>query len=239
MAGTFLVGYNGSKLHRVILPNSLPSERNHVIPTMSTASPFDTKPSLIPKLRDTASREEVWPDFVDRYGSLVYEWCLRWGAPAEEAEDIVQQTLLSVFLHIGAFERQGPGAFRAWIRQIARNVWLKIVEKSLKRRKAIEAISGNLSDSCSMRSGLAREDLLRRFDEVACEEIRSLTFERVRRRVSSNTWEAFFLCDHDRMPGKIVAERLGISLKAVHLAAIRVRYMLTEELHRIDAQNEY
>ncbi len=204
---------------------------------MSTASSSDTNPSLIPKLRDAQCREEVWPEFVDRYGSLVYEWCLRWGAPIEEAEDIVQQTLLSVYLHIDSFERHGPGAFRAWMRQIARNVWLRIVEKSLRQRKALEVFADFHPDSKSLRSGLAREDLLRQFDEVACEEIRSLAFERVRQRVSTNTWNAFFLCDHDRMPGKIVAERLGISLKAVHLAAIRVRRMLTEELLRIDSPN--
>lgn len=198
---------------------------------MSTAIRFDTKPSLIPKLRDAAFREEVWPEFVSRYGSLVYDWCIRWGAPAEEAEDIVQQTLLSVFLHIDAFERQGPGAFRAWMRQIARNVWLRIVEKTLRQRRMMREIA----ESRTLRSGLAREELLRKFDEVACEEVRSLTFERVRQRVSPNTWEAFYLCDHERIPGKIVAERLGISLKAVHLAAIRVRRMLAEELLRIEA----
>lgn len=201
---------------------------------MATASRFDTKPSLIPKLRDTACREEVWPEFVSRYGSLVFDWCIRWGAPAEEAEDIVQQTLLSVFLHIDSFERQGPGAFRAWMRQIARNVWLRIVEKSLRQRNLMREIAETLPDSKSLRSAFAREDLLRKFDEVACEEIRSLAFERVRQRVSSNTWEAFFLCDHDRVPGRIVAERLGISLKAVHLAAIRVRNMLAQELSKID-----
>lgn len=201
---------------------------------MSTASRFDTKPSLIPKLRDSSCREEVWPDFVERYGSLVYDWCLRWGAPPQEAEDIVQQTLLSVFLHVDSFEKEGPGAFRAWMRRISRNVWLRIVEKSLRQRQVLTEIAESFPDTRSLRSALAREDLLRKFDEVACEEIRSLAFERVRLRVSSTTWEAFLLCDHDRVPGKIVAERLGISLKAVHLAAIRVRNMLAEELSRID-----
>jgi len=121
------------------------------------------------------------------------------------------------------------------MRQIARNVWLRIVEKSLRQRKALEVIAEIHPDTKCLRSGQAREDLLRQFDEVACEEIRSLAFERVRQRVSANTWNAFLLCDHDRMPGKIVAERLGMSLKAVHLAAIRVRRMLTEELIRIDS----
>lgn len=204
---------------------------------MSTASRFDTNPSLIPKLRDSSCREEVWPEFVNRYGSLVYEWCLRWGAHTDEAEDIVQQTLLSVFLNIDSFERQGPGAFRAWMRQIARNVWLRIVEKSLRHRQVLSEIAKTVPDTKSLRSAQARDDLLRSFDEVACEEIRSLAFERVRARVSSTTWEAFLLCDHDHVPGKTVAERLGVSLKAVHLAAIRVRRMLTEELVRIDSPN--
>ena len=148
----------------------------------------------------------------------------------------MQQTLLSVFLNIDSFERQGPGAFRAW-RQIARNVWLRVVEKSLRYRQVLSEIAESGPHAKSLRSAQAREDLLRKFDEVACEEIRSLAFERVRARVSSTTWEAFLLCDHDRVPGKVVAERLDISLKAVHLAAIRVRSMLSEELVRIDSPN--
>lgn len=201
---------------------------------MSTSSPYDTKPSLILKLRNSSCQEEVWPEFVNRYGSLVYVWCLRWGAPPQDAEDIVQQTLLKVFLKIDGFEKKGPGTFRAWMRRIAHNVWLKIVEKTMSQRKILGELAEFREGFKPLRSGKAREDLLKSFDELACEEIRSLAFESVRQRVRTQTWEAFLLCDHDRLPGKMVAQRLGISLKAVHLAAIRVRRLLNEELRRID-----
>jgi RNA polymerase sigma-70 factor (ECF subfamily) len=201
---------------------------------MSTASPFDTKPSLILKLRNSSRQEEVQPEFVKRYGSLVYAWCLRWGAPPQDAEDIVQQTLLKVFLKIDGFEKKGPGTFRAWMRRIARNVWLKIVEKTLSQRKILGELAEFRHDLKPLRSGAARDDLLKTFDELACEEIRLLAFESVRMRVRTQSWDAFLLCDHERLPGKVVAQRLGISLKAVHLAAIRVRKLLNEELRRID-----
>lgn len=172
--------------------------------------------------------------FFERYGTLVYQWCLKWGASPQDAEDIVQQTLLKVFLKIDGFEKSRPGDFRAWMRRIARNVWLKIVEKSMGQARILSNLAELRPDLKMLRTGAAREDLLRSFDRLACEEIHQLAFERVRRRVRERTWESFLLCDHERIPGKVVAERLGISLKAVHLAVLRVRKMLTEELRRID-----
>jgi RNA polymerase sigma-70 factor (ECF subfamily) len=202
---------------------------------MSSSNLYDTRVSLILSLKNGCRQEQVWPDFADKYGPLIYRWCLRWGANPQDAEDIVQQTLLSVFLKIEMFEsRHGQGSFRGWIRRIARNVWLKIVSKSIRMNRPVAPGSQSLGNSRLLWSSAARDDLLNHFDALACEEIRDLAFDKVRQRIRPQTWEAYYLSDHDNLPGQDVAERLGMSLKAVHLAAIRVRRMLSEELADID-----
>lgn len=199
-----------------------------------TLDDSDTNLSLLVKLQENPSHEEIWPVFVDKYGKVIYSWCLRWGTSKEDAEDILQQTLLLVFLKVDLFKHGGRFSFRAWLRQIAKFTWLKIVEKT-KRTKPLEFCQlKTLSTLHVLKSGNARTDLLQEFDQLACAEIRSLAFERVKQRVSDVTWQAFLLSNHDKVPGKVIAEQLGISLGAVRVAAFRVRSMLNQELAAID-----
>ena len=97
---------------------------------MSLSLDSSTRLSFLANLSDSQSRMEVWPLFVESYGKAIYHWSTKWGASAADAEDIVQQTLLTVFLKIEKFEHGGRFTFRAWLRQIARYTWMNIFEKA-------------------------------------------------------------------------------------------------------------
>lgn len=194
----------------------------------------DTRSSFLAKLKDGSSQEDLWPVFVDKYGKAIFAWCRRWGASSEDAEDILQMTLLQVFLKVERFEHGGRYTFRAWLRQIARNLWLKVVERSSRTRILDDGQIERLATMKLLKSHEARQDLLSQFDQIACDEIRCLAFERVRQRVNEVTWQAYVLNDHERMAGKEIAEKLGVTLGAVRVASFRVRNMLTEELTAID-----
>lgn len=194
----------------------------------------DTHLSLLAKLKESSSHEDLWPLFVEKYGKVIYSWCLKWGTSKEDAEDILQQTLLQVFLKVELFQHSGKFTFRSWLRQIAKHTWLKIVEKTTRTKFLDENQLERLATMKVLKSHHARNDLLQQFDQIACEEIRSLAFERVKQRVTEATWQAYLLNDHERMSGKEIAEKLGISVGAVRVAAFRVRNMLSDELSVID-----
>lgn len=200
----------------------------------TTLDNSDTNLSLLGKLQENPSHEDLWPVFVEKYGNVIYCWCLKWGASVEDAEDILQQTLLLVFLKVELFKHGGKFSFRTWLRQIAKFTWLKVVEKTKYTKPLDHDELDQLSSVNALKSGNARSDLLEQFDMLACAEIRSLAFERVRQRVNDVTWQAFILSDHDSVPGKEIAEQLGITLGAVRVAAFRVRTMLNQELAIID-----
>jgi RNA polymerase sigma factor (sigma-70 family) len=200
----------------------------------STYINSDTHSSLLASLKSDSPQENPWPLFVAKYGQAIYAWCLRWGASHEDAEDILQLTLLQVFLKVERFERTGRFSFQGWLRQIARNIWLKIVEKNARTHCLEDDQIERLAGLNGLNSFDARKDLLHQFDQIACDEIRRLAFDRVQSRVSEATWNAFLLNDHERMPGREIAEKLGISLGAVRVASFRVRHMLNEELAVID-----
>lgn len=201
---------------------------------MAVSLDSSTKLSLLAKLADAQSRAEVWPTFVEKYGKAIYAWCLKWGASAEDAEDIVQQTLLTVFLKLELFKHGGRFTFRGWLRQIARHTWLKIIEKTAKSKPVDTEEMERLSSIKLLKTVGAREDLINSFDQLACEEIRDMAFAKVRERVSEQTWQAYILNDHEQLPGTETAKRLGITVGAVRLSAYRVRLMLNDELARID-----
>jgi RNA polymerase sigma factor (sigma-70 family) len=201
---------------------------------MSTFNDSNTKLSLLAKLVDTDSRSDVWPTFVEIYGKAIYDWCLKWGASSEDAEDIVQQTLMTVFLKLELFKHGGHHTFRGWLRQIARHTWLKIVEKTARATFVDIGEMERLTSIKLLKTVGARDDLIHVFDKLACEEIRDMAFSKVRERVSEQTWQAYLMSDHDHISGVEIAERLGITIGAVRLSAYRVRLILNEELAKID-----
>lgn len=190
--------------------------------------------SLLVRLCDNSRRDEAWDVFANKYGGQIYRWCRHWGAEPADAEDITQETLLAVYLRIVRYEHGGRYSFRAWLRKIAKRVWIKVLERSV-RNKALGAGQSVENESIQkLVSTKARDDLLHRFDDMAREEIRDLVFNRVKSRVAENTWNAYLMNDHEKQSGEEIAEKLGMTVGAVHVSAHRVRKMIREELAIID-----
>lgn len=203
---------------------------------MSSISSLDSRThlSLLVLLCDDNNRDRAWAVFADKYGGLIYRWCRHWGASQSDAEDITQETLLAVYLRIMRYEHGGRYSFRAWLRKIAKRVWIKILERSI-RNKALG--SDQSMDAASIEQLIslsARDDLLHRFDDLARDEIRDLVFQRVKSRVAENTWMAYYLNDHEKLSGEEIAAKLGMSVGAVHVSAHRVRKLIREELAVVD-----
>lgn len=55
----------------------------------------------------------------ERYAPVLLGICIRYAATRAEAEDILQEAFLKIFLNISDF--QGKGAFEAWMRRIVVN----------------------------------------------------------------------------------------------------------------------
>jgi RNA polymerase sigma-70 factor (ECF subfamily) len=85
--------------------------------------------------------EEAWRLLVGRYTSYIYTIAIRaFGIDAEEAREVVQESLLKVFEGLPGY--RGEGQFRAWLRQIVRNCCLGY----LHRRRPTESLDETLPD---------------------------------------------------------------------------------------------
>lgn len=201
---------------------------------MSLSLDSSTRLSFLANLSDSQNRMDVWPLFVDSYGKAIYYWGLKWGASPADAEDMAQQTLLTVFLKIEQFRHGGKFTFRAWLKQIARYTWMNIYEKASRTDLLPVEDVDRIISLQKLKTSAAREDLIHCFDQLACEEIRDLAFTRVRERVSEQTWEIFLLFEHQGQSGEGVAQQFDVSTNTVRMSVYRVRQLLNEEVKRID-----
>src|SRR5215467_8462493 len=79
-----------------------------------------TRYSLLSRLQDRGDQES-WKDFFDTYSRLIYSVAVKSGLTETEAEDVVQETVISVVKHIHKFERdRALGTFKGWLKNIIR-----------------------------------------------------------------------------------------------------------------------
>jgi len=86
--------------------------------------PGESTSSLVDAIQrgDAGAQEQLFERYVPRVRQMV---ALRMGRPVADlpadADDIVQQTLLSALQALAKFEHRSEGAFRAWIARIVEN----------------------------------------------------------------------------------------------------------------------
>jgi len=62
-----------------------------------------------------------------QYAGKMMTVCLRYAGDQKEAEDILQESFIKVFDHIGQF--RGEGSFEGWLRRIVVNTALRILQR--------------------------------------------------------------------------------------------------------------
>jgi len=72
----------------------------------------------------------------DKYSRLLLGVCLRYASDKAEAEDILQESFLKIFLNIKDFT--GTGSFIGWLRKVAVNTSITHYHKNLKYRYHVE-----------------------------------------------------------------------------------------------------
>src|SRR6476659_1285145 len=92
-----------------------------------------TRATLIQRLKNWQD-ESSWQDFFDTYWRLIYNIALKGGLTETEAQDVVQETMISVARHMPNFKYDPAiGSFKAWLLNLTR--WR--ITDQLRRRKHI------------------------------------------------------------------------------------------------------
>src|SRR6185295_19341664 len=77
-----------------------------------------TRQSLLSRLKDWGDQES-WKEFFDTYWKLIYSAALKSGLTDAEAQDVVQETVLSVAKKMPDFTYDpAVGSFKRWLLQL-------------------------------------------------------------------------------------------------------------------------
>ena len=168
---------------------------------------------------------EAWRRLTRLYGPLVYAWCRRAGLQAADAEDVLQDTFVTVASRIGEFRHGGEGhTFRGWLWTITRfkiGDWL---------RKQSRHPVGTGGSEALRRLNETPEPELPQDEPVGPSGLHARALELVRGEFEERTWKAFWGVVVEGGDPVEVASALGMSRNAVYVARSRVLRRLRESL---------
>src|SRR4051794_35550635 len=93
-----------------------------------------TRASLLSRLKDWDD-QEGWREFFETYWRLIYHTSIKAGLSDAEAQDVVQETVLSVCKSMKTFKYDAKyGSFKAWLLRLTQ--W-RILDQLRKRQKGL------------------------------------------------------------------------------------------------------
>ena len=194
-----------------------------------------TRDSLLSRIKNHEDHES-WRDFFNTYWRLVYGVALKSGLTDQEAQEVVQETVITVARRIPEFKyNPAKCSFKTWLLNLTR--W-RITDQIRKRRPEILA-GARPADS-------TRTDLMDRlpgpaaagFDTVWDAEWRQYILaaatERVKRRVRPEQYQIFHCVVFKQWPLSRVTRELGVNRAQIYLAKHRVSTALRKEIKALE-----
>lgn len=206
--------------------------------TLLAENPIPTRYTLLSRLKNWDDQDS-WKDFFDTYWRLIYAVALKSGLTEAEAQDVVQETIISVAKDIQKFKHnRSLGSFKGWLRNIIR--W-RIADQLRKRMLAIQQPETTLGDDFGRLDLADIPDPAGSESESIWEEeweanLAEAAMRNVKQRVREEHYQMFDLYVIRRWPVSKVAETLGVSVGKVYLAKHRVSALIRKEVHRLEAR---
>jgi len=201
-------------------------ERDELIPTRWT---------LIRRLKNWDDQES-WKEFFDTYWRLIYSTGIKSGLTEVEAQDLVQETVISVCKGIGQFNAQPEaGSFKGWLLQLTR--WR--IADQLRRRHPRKPLRPATVDT----SGTSTTDRIpdpmglgpdRVWEEEWRKNVTAAALERVQRQTSAKHYQIFVLNAIRQVPAAQVARLAGVKPDQVYVIKNRVKPLFEQAVRAIE-----
>jgi RNA polymerase sigma factor (sigma-70 family) len=192
-----------------------------------------TRQSLLGRLKDWDDNRS-WREFFDTYWRLIFNVALKAGLNPSEAEEVVQETVVSVAKAMKEFQYDpARGSFKGWLLQLTG--W-RITNQFKKRRGRVpEAHGGPAADPAGTWQGerAVQSELDQLWESEWEENLLRAAMDRIRRRINPRHFQIFDLCVVQQKPLKEVCAFLDVSSMQVYLARHRVGRLVRQEVARL------
>jgi len=201
-----------------------------------------TRHSLITRLKNWDDRDG-WRQFFDTYWKLIYGVARKSGLNDAEAQEVVQETVVTVAKGIKNFESGAEhGSFKGWL---LANVRWRIIDQFRKRAPEEQRRIHRGPDDTGRTGTLERlpdphgPELEAVWDEEWGKNLMDRALDRAKERVKFKHYQIFYLNVIKEMPAPEVAKALDVSLGTVYVTKLRVSRMVKkiyEELKEEEAR---
>ena len=203
--------------------------------TTNTAEYIPTRRSLLTRLKkwdDQAS----WQVFFDTYWKLIYGVALRAGLSESEAQDVVQDSVVSVARQMPQFKYDPAlGSFKSWLLLIVRRRITDHLRKHYRQVRTVEPRPGDTSRTALLeRIPDSKVGLEALWDEEWKKRLFEAALQRIKSQVEPKHFQIFDCYALKEWPVKEVAATFGISAAQVYLIKHRVSTLLARELKRLE-----
>jgi len=196
-----------------------------------------TRQSLLGRLKNW-NDQESWKVFFDTYWKLIYNTATRAGLSESEAQDVVQETVISVLKSMPAFEYQAQkGSFKAWL--LLLTSW-RIGDHLRKRQsdaKGIQHLRNTSTDTPTVErvpdQALTWEQT---WDEEWEHNLLEAAIERVKLKADALQYQIYDLCFFKQWPVRRVALALNVNTAKVYMARHRVGNLIKQEVRRLQTK---
>jgi RNA polymerase sigma factor (sigma-70 family) len=199
-----------------------------------------TRHSLLSRLKNW-SDQESWRDFFDTYWKLIYNAAMKAGLSDSEAQDVVQETVISVLKSLPEFRYDSAkGSFKVWLLRLTH--W-RIVDQHRKRQRDLKGQApATGTDTGTGTASIERVadpvglQLEADWDEEWERNLMEAAIERVKKQVDPKHYQVFDLYVFKQWPVSQVARTLKVNPGLVYLLKHRIGKLIKKELTQLRAK---
>jgi len=193
-----------------------------------------TRRSLVERLKNWEDQQH-WQEFFETYWRLIYGVARQSGLTDAEAQDVVQETVITVAKNITKYERDA-GSFKGWLLHITR--W-RIADQFRKRAPATaqSPTRGGSRETATIERVPDGFDLRTTWDAEWHQHVFQAALLRVKRRVDAKHYQIFDCLVVKQWPAARVADSLSVSLAQVYIVKHRLSAQLKKEVAILEKQH--
>jgi RNA polymerase sigma-70 factor (ECF subfamily) len=195
-----------------------------------------TRRTLLDRLKNWDDQES-WRQFFNLYWRLIYSVAIKAGLTETEAQDAVQETIISVAKTMPGFNYDpSVCSFKTWLRHLSRK---RIIDQ-YRKRPPVGALPPSETSAGSRTDHMARipdpksVDLDQIWDTGWQKYVFESAVAKVRTQASAEQFQIFDFYVLRGWSASKVASTLGMSVARVYLARHRVMGLIKKEIQRLE-----
>jgi RNA polymerase sigma factor (sigma-70 family) len=219
--GHILFANGRARTHYWIVPNL----DDEFIPTRAT---------LLQRLKNWEDQSS-WQDFFETYWKFIYGVARKSGLSEDDAQDLVQETMVSVAKHMPNFKYDPEtGSFKAWLQTLVR--W-RISDHVRKRAQTPGRVELSADQTWALKEiPDASQTLNQIYEEEWQKNLVEAAIAKVKVRLDPQKYQIFDFYVNKGWPTEKVATAFNISVSQVYLAKNRITEMIKAEVKRLETE---